>query len=186
MSIDTHDAHFLDASNVNTLVCSHMADNQIMPFAPTIDECYEEDRRKVFIGGLSSVTKESDLFHFFKQFGFIRHVSIIRDFNTGISRGFGFCDFYNDNALDLIRAAQEKRPLFVRGRLVTIRPYMNKRARMAMFVANMLQYGPHPLLLPQLPLWPYPEFGMCIVPDGSQTVSTPICFSPTTLSTTEN
>jgi RNA recognition motif-containing protein len=89
--------------------------------------------RKVFVGGLSATTNEADLFHFFKEFGFINFVNVIRNNVTGASRGFGFCHFYNDNAMFLIQEAQAKGPLYIKGRHVSIRPYVLKEARMSFF-----------------------------------------------------
>ena len=138
----------------------------------------DEDLKKVFIGGLSTITRESDLFHFFKKFGFIKHVAVLRDHVTGISRGFGFCEFYNAIAIHHIQAAQMKGPLLIKGRAVSIRPYISRRALVSMYSSFMMHYAPHPdyMVIPQpLPFWPYSDYGM--FPDPSSSFS-PIVSTP--------
>jgi RNA recognition motif-containing protein len=50
---------------------------------------------KIYIGNLSFSTTEETLQNKFESFGTIESVSIIRDKNTQMSKGFGFVDFAN-------------------------------------------------------------------------------------------
>ena len=49
------------------------------------------------MGGLDYTLRESDLRKHFDQYGEVRDVQIMRDVNTGASRGFGFITFYRDD-----------------------------------------------------------------------------------------
>ena len=65
---------------------------------------YVADRRghqhhcKIFIGGLHPKSEPKALRGYFSQFGSIKDCGIVKDFN-GISRRFGFCEFWNDDAV---------------------------------------------------------------------------------------
>ncbi|XP_068449171.1 cold-inducible RNA-binding protein A-like [Clinocottus analis] len=62
------------------------------------------DEGKLFVGGLSFDTNEESLAEAFNKFGAIEKVDVIRDRDTGNSRGFGFVKFEN---VDDARHAQE-------------------------------------------------------------------------------
>lgn len=65
---------------------------------------YMREERKLFLGGLSQETTEKDLKAIFKEFGTIIDCKVMRDGDTGLSRGFGFvtyaCSFMTEAALD--------------------------------------------------------------------------------------
>lgn len=48
---------------------------------------------KIFVGNLSYSADPSDLENAFKEFGEIQDVKIVKDRDTGRSRGFGFITF---------------------------------------------------------------------------------------------
>nr|XP_040025288.1 cold-inducible RNA-binding protein A-like [Gasterosteus aculeatus aculeatus] len=60
------------------------------------------DEGKLFIGGLSYETEEDSLAEAFGKYGTIEKVDVIRDKETGKSRGFGFVKF--DSADDAAEA----------------------------------------------------------------------------------
>lgn len=51
----------------------------------------------IYVGNLSWGTTESDLRAVFEDFGQVDSVSIIKDRDTGRSRGFGFVEMSNDS-----------------------------------------------------------------------------------------
>lgn len=53
----------------------------------------ESVNEQIYIGNLPYRTSENDLRRIFKRFGEIRSVRVIRDQNTGRSRGFAFLTF---------------------------------------------------------------------------------------------
>jgi cold-inducible RNA-binding protein len=50
----------------------------------------------IFVGNLSYQATEDDLQSSFSQFGAVERVSIVRDRESGQSRGFGFVEMPND------------------------------------------------------------------------------------------
>ena len=51
----------------------------------------------IFVGNLSYQATEDDLQSSFSQFGAVERVSIVRDRESGQSRGFGFVEMPNDD-----------------------------------------------------------------------------------------
>ncbi|CAN9502876.1 unnamed protein product [Ophioblennius macclurei] len=67
------------------------------------------DEGKLFIGGLSFETNEEGLAAAFGKYGTIDKVDVIRDKETGKSRGFGFVKFDNgEDAKDAMEAMNGK------------------------------------------------------------------------------
>ncbi|XP_028986742.1 cold-inducible RNA-binding protein A-like isoform X2 [Betta splendens] len=67
------------------------------------------DEGKLFIGGLSFETNEESLEKAFSKYGTIEKVDVIRDKETGRSRGFGFVKYDNaDDAKDALEAMNGK------------------------------------------------------------------------------
>lgn len=52
---------------------------------------------KVFVGNLSYTADPADLEEAFKEFGAIDEVKIVKDRDSGKSRGFGFITFSSDD-----------------------------------------------------------------------------------------
>jgi RNA recognition motif-containing protein len=57
-------------------------------------------RDRIFVGGLDFSLKESDLRQHFSRYGEVRDVEIVRDPNSGASRGFGFITFRDDRVAE--------------------------------------------------------------------------------------
>ncbi|CAG2117331.1 unnamed protein product, partial [Medioppia subpectinata] len=62
----------------------------------------DDEDRKLFIGGLSWDTQESDLKDYFGTYGSVVDVSIKYDAVSGNPRGFGFITFANEDAIDKV------------------------------------------------------------------------------------
>ncbi|NP_001280087.1 cold-inducible RNA-binding protein B-like [Callorhinchus milii] len=61
------------------------------------------EERKLFVGGLNFNTEEQSLEEVFSEYGQVSEVRIIRDRDTGTSRGFGFVTFESpDDAQDAL------------------------------------------------------------------------------------
>ncbi len=54
--------------------------------------------KKLYVGNLSFTTTEEELQTLFSQFGEVKSVAIIKDRDTGRSRGFGFVEMENAEA----------------------------------------------------------------------------------------
>jgi RNA recognition motif-containing protein len=69
-----------------------------------LEQLYNREERKLFLGGLSQDTVEKDLRTHFTQFGQIIDAHVMRDRESGKSRGFGFvtfaCSFMADAAME--------------------------------------------------------------------------------------
>merc|ERR1712183_258240 len=65
-----------------------LEENSTEPSSPKADSPYEEDKMKMFVGGLSWQTKDDGLKAYFEKFGKVKEVSIKKDQHTQRSRGF--------------------------------------------------------------------------------------------------
>jgi hypothetical protein len=54
---------------------------------------------KYFIGGILYSTRERDIEDYFKKLGHVSDVAVMRDKNSGRSRGFAFVTFTVNNSL---------------------------------------------------------------------------------------
>ncbi len=52
----------------------------------------------IYVGNLSFDATESDVEHAFSEFGDVKSVNIIKDRDTGRSRGFGFVEMHDQQA----------------------------------------------------------------------------------------
>ena len=59
---------------------------------------------KLFVGGLSWETTDAALREFFARFGELQEAYIMRDRQTGLSRGFGFVRFVHQKSIDDVMA----------------------------------------------------------------------------------
>jgi len=67
----------------------------------------DEDERKVFIGGLSWETSDTDMRTYFEKFGAIEKCILKVDPMTGESRGFGFILFEDSSSVEGVMAETE-------------------------------------------------------------------------------
>jgi len=72
-----------------------------------------EQRRKIFVGSLVFKSDEKDLKEFYGQFGEITDCVVMKDKQTGKSRGFGFVTFQDVSMVD---EAMKNRPHTINGR----------------------------------------------------------------------
>jgi len=59
-------------------------------------------RRKMFIGGLNWETTDESLRAYFEQFGEITECTVMRENQTGRSRGFGFLTFKDPKVVNTV------------------------------------------------------------------------------------
>ena len=77
---------------------------------------YMREERKLFLGGLAEVTTEKDLRATFDEFGTIVDCKVMRDHESGKSRGFGFVTFASSF---MTEAALDKAPFEINGAKIT-------------------------------------------------------------------
>jgi len=83
--------------------------------------------KKLYVGGLSWNTDESNLRSTFEQYGELDEVKVISDRETGRSRGFGFVTFANaDNADEAISAMDGTQ---LDGRTITVNQARDRNDR---------------------------------------------------------
>lgn len=70
-----------------------------------INEIFQKQFNKLFIGGISSTINEEQLFIAFSKFGLIEKVYLIYDKVTGISKGFGFLEYQDENIARKVAAS---------------------------------------------------------------------------------
>ena len=74
--------------------------------------------RKLFVGNLSFSVGETELRQLFEQKGGVESVIVMRDLDTGRSRGFGFVEMSTDEATQ--KAITELNGYAVEGRNLTV------------------------------------------------------------------
>eukprot|EP01084_Bolivina_argentea_P175537 303956_1 len=82
----------------------------------------ERRSRKLFIGGVSFSTTDEDFFQYFAKYGELEDCVLIREKNTGESRGFGFVT-YKDKAVSEHVAKQQ---LYLDGRRLDPKPSISR------------------------------------------------------------
>ncbi len=80
--------------------------------------------KKLFVGNISFNTKEKDIEELFSQYGEVRSVVIIKDHQTDKSRGFGFVELGQEDAL---RAMQELNGCMLDNRMLRINEARGRR-----------------------------------------------------------
>jgi len=83
--------------------------------------------KKLFVGGLSWETTDSDLKKAFSAFGEITEAKVITDRDTGRSRGFGFVTFVRDE--DAKTAISKMHGTNLDGRDITVNEAQEKSPR---------------------------------------------------------
>lgn len=81
----------------------------------------EQNRQKIFIGGLSRETTDTSLELFFARFGEIASAEVLRDHQTMNSRGFGFVTFRHDGMAESVIALGTRCPFVVDGKQVEVK-----------------------------------------------------------------
>lgn len=74
--------------------------------------------KKLYVGGLSWNTDESNLRSTFEQYGELDEVKVISDRDTGRSRGFGFVTFSDGEQAEMAISAMNQTQLD--GRTITV------------------------------------------------------------------
>ena len=74
--------------------------------------------KKLFVGGLAWATTDASLYGAFSPFGKIIEATVIRERDTGRSRGFGFVTFENES--DALRAEAALHSTMLDGRTIRI------------------------------------------------------------------
>ena len=83
--------------------------------------------RKLFVGNLSYSLGEDELKQLFEQKGGVESVTVMRDLNTGRSRGFAFVEMSTEEAAQ--KAIAELNEFAVEGRNLTVNEARPKQER---------------------------------------------------------
>ena len=67
--------------------------------------------KKLYVGNLSYNTSDADLRKAFEPFGKVSSATVVKDRQTGRSRGFGFVEMPNDAEADEAIKAQDQQQL---------------------------------------------------------------------------
>ena len=79
----------------------------------------------IYVGNLPFETKEDELRELFESFGTVESVKIIRDFNTGRSKGYGFIEMPIESEAQI--AIENLNGKDVKGRNIRVNKAHNKR-----------------------------------------------------------
>ncbi|GAV52824.1 hypothetical protein ZYGR_0AI01060 [Zygosaccharomyces rouxii] len=87
-------------------VGSHMSENPVLAGNNAVKADLSRDICKMFIGGLNWETTEDTLRDYFSKYGRVIDLKIMKDTNTGRSRGFGFLTFDSSSSVDEVVKTQ--------------------------------------------------------------------------------
>jgi len=116
---------------------------------------------RLFVGNLSYNTSEEELRQTFEQCGSVTHTKIIKDRETGSSRGFGFVEFQTD--LEAAAAISTLNGILLAGRALAVKEAEERKPRTDGYSARTDGYsggnrgGYQPQAMPELP--PPPKDG---------------------------
>ncbi|KAI5922658.1 hypothetical protein F4810DRAFT_246382 [Camillea tinctor] len=92
---------FKDPKTVNiVMVKEHFLDGKIIDPKRAIPRDEQEKTSKIFVGGVSQDTTETEFKDYFAQFGRVVDATLMMDKDTGRPRGFGFVTFENETGVD--------------------------------------------------------------------------------------
>ncbi|ORY68720.1 uncharacterized protein BCR38DRAFT_406624 [Pseudomassariella vexata] len=92
---------FKDPKTVNiVMVKEHFLDGKIIDPKRAIPRDEQEKTSKIFVGGVSQDTTESEFKDYFAQFGRVVDATLMMDKDTGRPRGFGFVTFESEAGVD--------------------------------------------------------------------------------------
>lgn len=75
---------------------------------------------KIFVGGIGGLSTEQSLTDYFSKYGEVQEFTLMKDRNTGVSRGFGFCTFAQPESAAV--ALKESRSHEIDNKTVEIKP----------------------------------------------------------------
>lgn len=81
---------------------------------------------RIFVGGISAQTTESELAQLFSSFGTVKGTKIIVD-RAGVSKGYGFVTF--ETEMEAQRIMREAQSIMFKQRKLNIAPAIKKQAR---------------------------------------------------------
>jgi len=85
-----------------------------------------EDCKKIFLGGLSKDSSEASLRDYFAKFGEVEEITIMKDRESGVSRGFGFCVFAHAGSGSV--ALKQSKMHLVDDKMIEIKPAESREA----------------------------------------------------------
>jgi RNA recognition motif-containing protein len=63
---------------------------------------YSPTGTTIFVGGLAFNIQENDIFNYFSKYGPINKINLLRNSQTGLSKGFAFVFFVHPNSTDKV------------------------------------------------------------------------------------
>ena len=85
------------------------------------------NQAKIYVGNLSFNTTEDQFRDFFGQFGEIKELNLISDYQTGRSKGFGFITYSSDE--EGLKAVEEANGAELDGRRMNVNTAKEDRRR---------------------------------------------------------
>ncbi|CAM8887365.1 unnamed protein product [Rhodiola kirilowii] len=76
---------------------SQKSGSSFVPISPIVTRAYNGPKYRLFVGGLGQGIDEQTLAEAFSLFGDLIEAKVIMDIDTGVSRGFGFVSFGDED-----------------------------------------------------------------------------------------
>jgi len=82
--------------------------------------------KKLYIGNLDWKVTEDDLRSFFSAFGDIKYAKVVKDKETGRSKGFGFVEFVDESKASAVFEQSKLGKFEILGRAIAVREAIEK------------------------------------------------------------
>lgn len=120
-------ASFQSAMDTDIFINGRKADCHQVLTKGALKELEQRDfSNKIFVGGISQSTQNSDLQKYFSKFGAIKESRILYDGKSGKSRGFAFVLFQNTGALNKVLEINEHK---LKGKVIEVKRFSKDRAK---------------------------------------------------------
>ncbi|KAK8050527.1 hypothetical protein PG994_012257 [Apiospora phragmitis] len=143
---------FKDPKTVNiVMVKEHFLDGKIIDPKRAIPRDEQEKTSKIFVGGVSQDTTESEFKEYFASFGRVVDATLMMDKDTGRPRGFGFVTFESEAGVDNCLSV----PLEIHGKPIEVKkaqPRGNMREEEEASRRGKFRKGPDEQASPQNPM----------------------------------
>lgn len=85
------------------MAITESAPKPVLPVGAIVATNVQDSVHKIFIGGLPGHLTEEQVKELLNTFGTLKAFNLVKDTTTGLSKGFAFCEYLDDNITGTVR-----------------------------------------------------------------------------------